>query len=285
MSVSSASMAPARWAIRERMKSRPSGKARVSRTPSRAIGAALASRGLMTGLARSTTSAQWARSSATSPSPPGTAGAGAAGGGAAGRAASCVGAGRRGSAARAAGGDAAGSARAAGGGTVAADGLGGDGCAAASTLSSSSSSRARPSRAPTPAASASGAQDGGEAARSGRIGGGGEQPPARLLLGLGGDLRHVPAGIGQLGDACQRRGRIGGDVGIDERADGGVVGQADGLAHVVGGHPPGAKDRTWSSSDSASRMPPSARRAMRASASVIGLDALAGARCGPAWRR
>jgi hypothetical protein len=59
-------MAPARAEMRDLMKSRPSGNASVSRAPSMACGRHSRSRGLTTGVARSTTSAHLAFSTARS---------------------------------------------------------------------------------------------------------------------------------------------------------------------------------------------------------------------------
>ena len=64
-----------------------------------------------------------------------------------------------------------------------------------------------------------------------RIGGGQQQHLASLGLGLGCHLGHVAAAIGQCLDLVQGGGRVAGDVGMQQRGDGGVVGQAHRLAH------------------------------------------------------
>ena len=76
-----------------------------------------------------------------------------------------------------------------------------------------------------------GAQDGGKTSRGGRIGGGQQQHLASLGLGLGCHLGHVAATIGQGLDLVQGGRSVAGHVGVQQRADGGVVGQTHGLAH------------------------------------------------------
>ena len=92
------------------------------------------------------------------------------------------------------------------------------GCASPpSTLRSSSMRRATTLARSGAGRLGQGAQDRREAASGCWIGRGGEQSAARLLFGLRGDLRHVAAGIGQLADAIERPGSIGREVGVHER--------------------------------------------------------------------
>ncbi len=201
-----------RCAMRERMKSRPSGKARVRRAPSRAIGRHSAQQGLDDGTGPfdhlRPVSAEVGDVIAAGGTP--TAGRRELAPDSVGGAGRCdAGGGRRAPRRRGALGRARGCGRAAAGPDDVDAATGAGAIEADSTARSSSRRRARPSRAPTPAASA---RRGGSTPGGGRRPdrGGGEQPAACLGLGLRGHLRQVATAIGQGGDAIERGGDIGG---------------------------------------------------------------------------
>ena len=100
-----------------------------------------------------------------------------------------------------------------------------------STASSSSSRRAATLAGRRAGRLGHAAQDAGEASGARGIGARGEQPAARLGLGLGRELGQVAARSASGVEDVERRCHVARLVGVDEAADRRVVGQADRVAH------------------------------------------------------